>query len=1758
MSSNTPYESDNPFPELVGLTSLTAAGFGLYKYNTSSTFRDSTKDIFNKHISRVEKAPFTNMQEAVNIAAQGISRGEAKSVEANRILREDRLKSNTTKYSNYKFSSGEAITQQALKGRMAYGFSGLNDIQNIHGQSIADDLVGAITDRLGIGQEAIISKTTEGNNLVLEMMLGGGKREKLTVPLWQREGESWLHRGSTTTIGKLANVATRDESGRIISRVTDPNSGLLQAIDDTRMFDYHYALSKGGKDSHTAARNYLNMAATELAEEEKRKFWALKRVISTYSQSAGEQVASMEVNRQGAWLAKQIRLNPKAAHEIGFGDAIGSNIADYGEGSKASGYNGLLDYAKHIEGIRTGREEAVKLATWDRKVKGWTTIGANSFSKREGILAEDITRNISSSLSQGQTGEGTATFFNVLGDVHAPEALKSIKGYYYDESPTGTKYIKTSKTKAYNPMSRTAPQYELPKMLGAQDMIESVRDRGHFNVPMQLSPFHDEAIILQPKILNKKIGRNIDFKLDELVTEGDSPVADIFKKIIEDPEYKVVDGLDIRLEKGTVLGRKRRTSNIRTSKELGLNKANEFDVITAPYDGRITSEHLRKFQELNTNRPVGSQLVVPMEYIDSQIKGGSLTDNTRGSFASAVGNPNLERYSFEQGNNESFTRAINNALSDNLGNLPEGEMSFNHFKNTIPTVEKLANGKSKIVYGKGRGAYLGLLRGMTIGNLQMSNSRMLASGNMKDLFLKHTNIESLYKNANINMGDTIDIGMAQRELGGISFNRITGDLDGTIREYQQMAAGTTYMHRQRANGILSNITGEESEEMLSGMFNAQKAMEKYTQDQVIGKGLYELPEELQKLVTSGKIGLDDLTKINYMADIVPHESVAMTLGSGTGVYRQSAMDLSLAYDMPALQEALASKNQVQTTKLTRETKMMMKSASNNFGLEDIKEFEEATGEKLKVLEASDIQGLLNDPFLQDISESTSAVKSPNTFFNSIFSPEHNPNGFLLRTKDSGGKMGHFYLGSGDMLGGMISLQDGTYRPAKDDVYTIARALASASETGVIQGRALEDLLEETGRSYISNMKNASMQIEGRMYDKLIDDQFLVNTNKKLKQLSGDTTQELDFLTGSITLHSPQAYESNIARQIEDAATIARQKGTTTLGELDFLLGEGNDISNYMRKVGPNQSAMDIAKGMSLESQQKWNTIKGIVGTEVDTALNEHRAVSEEVLNKVRGALSKDGTINFWDRAPNLYSKSAIVTFGFADNSLNEWNIAGGHVAKGVMNADTDGDAIRHMMLYQSSVRQEAATHLTRENKLAYDWMTRVSEQKLLKQMVSPASSEFTPITEAMRNSYSTFMGQLETEQAAAAYITKNITGVATTRAWTQLGYYEDMLMKNKVVSEDTVRNARYFLNTFVSKTGPQSTISAKLAKGIYSPEDNKMIATTAAVLDNLGSVDAASLERSVKDLGGVHNLTTWIMTDLNRPKNAKALAGLNETHLIDDMGEVLNFQHSWKRITDEAAIKRIHSRGWLGAEGLSLEDFTSKLMSAQAQENKWITEDESLLASGLIKKNQNLIDWLSEPIYKTGSESTSWTAAEAVAMRNLRDNNPKNYAANSEELIREINSQLVSRGLKKDIGEQAVLGVKQAERRVYPFLDKALEFVTKHMTPRNIAVGAGVAFLGFTALNLISGDGTPTDPNDIPSYNNPSFGGSSYNSMNERYTLQGGHNANISSSLLTNQGSQTSLMGKINSIVGIRGYNSSTLVSDGSSPYKQDIYNYGA
>lgn len=149
MSSNTPYEQDSAWPTAIGLTTLSAGGFGIYKYNTSPTFRDNIINSINKHISRVEKTPRTSMQEGVNIAAEAIRRGEAKAAESTRILRTERLVNNTGKYDSYKFSRGDAISRESLKGRKTYGFSALDDIKDINDKGIANDLIGAITDRLG-------------------------------------------------------------------------------------------------------------------------------------------------------------------------------------------------------------------------------------------------------------------------------------------------------------------------------------------------------------------------------------------------------------------------------------------------------------------------------------------------------------------------------------------------------------------------------------------------------------------------------------------------------------------------------------------------------------------------------------------------------------------------------------------------------------------------------------------------------------------------------------------------------------------------------------------------------------------------------------------------------------------------------------------------------------------------------------------------------------------------------------------------------------------------------------------------------------------------------------------------------------------------------------------------------------------------------------------------------------------------------------------------------------------------------------------------------------------------------------------------------------------------------------------------------------------------------------------------------------------------------------------------------------------------
>lgn len=1737
--NNESYESsyNQIFPKVAGLTTIGSIGFGAYKYNTDNNFKKTVNTFFEKHISKIERDPRSQMQKGIDLAHQAIKKGEAKASVINSILRKKRLEDSAlADFSKYRFSS---FDQWANKLTM----KGSEDIVDITGNKIAEAIEEKFLSRLGVSKEAVLDRGMEGTNLVLNVLTNSGK-ERFTLPMFKREGKTWINKGATSTsVGKLQNVPTRTATGKIVNRIVDPNTSLLMALDEERRLDYYIALSKGGKDAKTHARDVLTKPTKELGTEYQRQSYELKRFLNTFKQMGSEPIAGFNIEKEVALKGYEIMLDPVAANDIGSVNIAGGNLS--GIGKKSVTKDSLTGVAESYIDVRLGKSKLF-FGKYNTK-SGVLEAVHNNMSLDQAIWLRQIQSNISSNLSQGQVGDGTASYFKGFADMSAAESLKSIKGYEFVTDPRHIKYTRINRNaKKYNMSSRTNPIYELPNLPFEETVaMEGIVAKGTINLPMQISPFSSDAIKLSKKIKKMQITKGINIPLNEFVIETpdtkNNALANVLGNMLNDSEYDIPDGLEFILEKGDIIGRRKKTQNLKNAEEYALSKSSgEMDVVTATSRMRVTSNHLKMMKDRNSKRIEGSPMVMYADYIDDQIKGGSPFGSTRGSIAR-------------------FKPAI--GASSNLSIAPEAEMSFDLFKNIIPSFTSSAN-----IYNKGRGEYGSMLRSWTLGNIHMSNTEMLAQGEVKDLFLKYTNIADLYNEHEkkslslLQNQDTINISKAQKQFGGLTFKR-TENLAENNLALQRLVAITGMAHEDvvnvgnaEAKYILSSISNDEAESYISNRFKAMNAVSKFTSDMIDNKELSDLPELIQKDIAEGKYSLNDIVhnKLNFFGTYAPHEAANMTLGRGEGIFRIKGMDLSYMFSNPAALEEMAISNQVQSIKMTRETEMMTRSLSDKFDTKTIEEFEKATGEKLKIVSQEELREYLG-PYLSTSSEVSQSIKSPEVFFSSAFGKD-NTNGFLVPTAGRDGAMSHMYVPSSEWFGGMMQLPDGSYVPAKDDTYAIARGLASAAETdGVLKGRVLDDITKQAGDSFVSNMKASSMQVEGRMYEKLIDSQFLLDTHKTLSNMENKEAKELDYIMGNVLLSSPDEYKSNMARKIENAIAVGNENNLTMTQSLDSIYGEDNQISEYIKRTGSyDDNALQIAEGLTEESKSSWKEIQAVI--------NGAEEITEGKVSEIKNLLFNNGTAELFTRYPVIYPGSSLTTMGFVSDELEGRTLAAGHIVKAIANADTDGDAIHRFMNVMSASRQEAQQHMMRENRISYDFMTQASENKILKGMLG--KSEFGAMTEDMATTYNKFISMLELEGVEAAKLTKGVTGISQVRAWEQQGYYHEMLSKNNMLSEEAALEGRTFIDTIITKSGPQSIISSKLSKAMEDKNTREAVSSIASVFDNIGDISSESIDRSIGALGEVHTLVEQAINEVRRPGNEKLFGELNKDGLIDDAISMYDMQWNWRKLEDDKRIESIYKRGWLTQEGEDLPSFKARLAEQQANV-QFFTDMPKLKETGLVNA-EHYMDFLQEPL-KHGRQTSESISSVRLAAKAMLDKASERGSEQFDETINRVANRMALEGSRrKSLGldafrEEYKRYSASSEKRVYPLVDKVLNTIKEHMTPKNIAIGAGIALGGFAALNLITGDGAPEELNDLPSYNNPTFSNNRYAGMPQQGVMEGSHNANIASGLLTSQGADRGfLMNHINGIVGSRGYNSSTIISDGASPYKQDMYTHGA
>jgi hypothetical protein len=141
-------------------------------------------------------------------------------------------------------------------------------------------------------------------------------------------------------------------------------------------------------------------------------------------------------------------------------------------------------------------------------------------------------------------------------------------------------------------------------------------------------------------------------------------------------------------------------------------------------------------------------------------------------------------------------------------------------------------------------------------------------------------------------------------------------------------------------------------------------------------------------------------------------------------------------------------------------------------------------------------------------------------------------------------------------------------------------------------------------------------------------------------------------------------------------------------------------------------------------------------------------------------------------------------------------------------------------------------------------------------------------------------------------------------------------------------------------------------------------------------------------------------------------------------------------------------------------------------------------------------------------------------------------------------------------------GVRGPMRRRIIGIDRVTDFIdTKilsKLTPLRAAGIVGAGILGIRAINMLSGDGSPQEPEDLPSFGNPSMESRGARDISTPRTMSSIPNFNSNAGLLTDNGiSHEEAMSFANqrSYVNSKS-NSISIRHDGHNPYKSDMMMY--
>lgn len=875
---------------------------------------------------------------------------------------------------------------------------------------------------------------------------------------------------------------------------------------------------------------------------------------------------------------------------------------------------------------------------------------------------------------------------------------------------------------------------------------------------------------------------------------------------------------------------------------------------------------------------------------------------------------------------------------------------------------------------------------------------------------------------------------------------------------------------------------------------------------------------------------------NIVSGIMPQEIMAMTQGTGFNTMNIGFRDLHHFLDKNGILEEFAYQNTSNSTKITAEMRLMNMSLGGDeqFG-KALKAYEQRIGAKIQTYTPEELGPMLGEfggsNFLSDI-------KHPNVFKNTFLNKDVNTYGFNVNLGDR-----TQFIGSADLYGKSYFLPK-TGKVTLDD---FAMDSAGFLNKLFMKGSVDKDELAMFHRNMISEMTSAKsgileaagMSVDYAMYAKhTVDKKFLHSDYMKYQ---GEFGEEVSNLLGNASKISDIDYRKMIQKQLEDNITIAKDKGVSLSAQLEVGFGQENFFTKYQAHIDKANSVED-ARGIAEAITEDQARIAKQIQKEAAMFHNSGKAASREQYDSIRKLMTEDVATGLWVRHPAIYGSSYTAGALLVDKNMLEKQMAPGKVAIKNLFGDFDGDASMLKGVFSKLGRQQTQQLIDQTQRHTARIIDTFKQGGGL-QFFQRAEDKQTAMLgkELSETMAHTLIHDAPLDSALAAYYTKSLTGALNIKARGIKGYMDDII-SNKGLSDTELSKVHAYFSTIPSLFTEQKAISSKQAERILGGK-----AGMENVTDLIGSITSKNMLDSIKEMNGeVHPLITMALAGGGH----KTQFAEDDVKLIKNIADLnLNI-----RELGDNELKQVY--GFLNPGA----DPTDKI----ARYRKWTETNVPFLSTPEGKKlglteGTGFIDL-------AGRAMRSDKGFASESLEAVIDIVQKARSSSSKETMEEAMSKIVQYGnhFFEQVGDIFTQPEFSRSSPKSMFSGRSIQgwaevkkfgrWLTEEGKAGGRIGGLSAAVLGgFTALNLLSGDGTPQNPNDLPSVNNPSFAAPRSNAMSARRTMSADSNYNSNMSLLTDNSTPHSMLtGAVQNMFGV----ASVSVSDGTNPYLSDMHSY--